>query len=109
MQAPSTTNDWLPTGTRIVEQVWLAWLASRCLRTRRVAMVFRTSIWLWGVGRQEFLANASWVRHEACHLRQYRRYGTLGFLVRYGWGWLRHGYGQHPMEQEARAAEAAKV
>jgi hypothetical protein len=103
MQAPSTSNDWLPADTRMAEQVWLA---PRYLRTRRVAMVSRSSIGLWGVSRQEFLANAGWVRHEACHLRQYRRYGTLGFLVRYGWGWLWHGYRQHAMEQEARAAEA---
>lgn len=107
MPVPSTIKELLPPGTRIQEQAWLAWLAARCLGTRRVAVAWRSSILLWGVNRPDFLANAAWVRHEVCHLKQYRRYGTAGFLLRYGLGWLRYGYQQHPMELEARAAEAA--
>lgn len=40
--------------------------------------------------------------HEAKHVEQYTRYGVLGFLVRYAWLNLRHGYRQNPLEVEAR-------
>ena len=31
--------------------------------------------------------------------------GALGFYITYAWLWLRHGYRNHPLEIEARAAE----
>lgn len=54
--------------------------------------------------------------HEACHVGQYRRLGSLGFWVRYlgewVWGLVRtrdpfRAYWEMPLEQEARRAEAA--
>lgn len=42
------------------------------------------------------------LKHESVHWEQWRRYGTLGYYVRYLVGWLRHGYENHPMEIEAR-------
>lgn len=43
--------------------------------------------------------------HEFEHVLQWQRLGTWGFLRRYVWGWLRHGYGPaHPLEAPAIAA-----
>jgi hypothetical protein len=46
------------------------------------------------------------IRHEQAHWRQWQRMGTVRFYVTYIWLWLRHGYRNHPMEIEAREAEA---
>jgi Domain of unknown function (DUF4157) len=40
--------------------------------------------------------------HEAAHVLQFRRYGKLGFLVRYVWYGLTVGYRWNPLEIEAR-------
>ena len=45
------------------------------------------------------------IRHEQAHWAQYERMGALGFYITYAWLWLRHGYRNHPLEIEARAAE----
>lgn len=44
-------------------------------------------------------------RHELAHAAQVLRYGIPGFYVRYLWLLARHGYENHPLEIEARAAE----
>lgn len=44
-------------------------------------------------------------RHEQAHWRQYQRMGALRFYATYLWLLMRHGYHDHPMEIEARAAE----
>lgn len=50
------------------------------------------------------------LRHELVHVRQWRHYGLVRFMTRYGAGYLRgrlHGYGHHqaylriPLEIEA--------
>ena len=53
----------------------------------------------------EHLASTRLIRHEQAHWAQYRRMGALGFYITYAWLWLRHGYRNHPLEIEARAAE----
>lgn len=61
------------------------------------------------------------LRHEYAHVLQWRRFGGLGFLIRYGWGFLHEyimllgddsvenkrfeAYRRIPLEIEARAAE----
>jgi len=55
--------------------------------------------------RAECLADDRLCRHEAAHWRQYERMGVVRFYAAYLWGLLRHGYHDHPMEREARAAE----
>ena len=45
------------------------------------------------------------IRHEQAHWRQWLRMGTIKFYAAYLWGLIRHGYHDHPMEIEARAAE----
>ena len=47
-----------------------------------------------------------WVmRHELAHVRQWERYGKVGFLARYLWQCARYGYANAPLELEAEAAE----
>lgn len=45
------------------------------------------------------------IRHEQAHWRQWQRMGTIRFYASYLWGLVRHGYQNHPLELEARAAE----
>lgn len=45
------------------------------------------------------------IRHEQVHWQQAQRMGTLKFYAVYLWLLARHGYADHPMEHEARAAE----
>lgn len=46
------------------------------------------------------------LRHEWVHVEQWRRYGLVGFLVRYLWCHFKYGYADNPFEIEARAAES---
>ncbi|WP_019946556.1 hypothetical protein [Hymenobacter aerophilus] len=89
---------------RIVENSPFARLARLKLAAPSVAMVLGRSIHLSGVTREQFLRDPFWVAHEMEHIRQFEQHGRLGFLVRYLWGWARHGYYQIPFEVEARAA-----
>jgi hypothetical protein len=45
------------------------------------------------------------LRHERVHVEQWRRFGRIGFPLRYIWSHLKHGYHANPFEVEARAAE----
>jgi len=49
------------------------------------------------------------LRHEQAHVEQWRRFGLLGFLVRYLWSHFRYGYEGNPFEIEARRAETPKT
>ena len=80
----------------------LARIARAVLGARQVAMVLGGTVHLSGVGRTEFLADAEWVAHEQAHIRQYERYGTLGFLGRYLLESARVGYFNNRFEVEAR-------
>ena len=90
---------------RIQENSWLARVAARSLRVQSVAMVVGRTIYLYGAPRERFLSDVSWMRHEACHLKQYQQYGTIGFLWRYLSEYLRNGYYNNSLEIAARAAE----
>ncbi len=93
-----------PIDCRIIENALLARLAARVLGGRAAAMVIGRRLLLWGVPAQAFLDDVRWRRHEACHVLQYHRYGLAGFLLRYAWQTLRHGYRHNALEAEARAA-----
>lgn len=92
-------------GVTIKERSWLARIAAKKLRSNNVAMVLGKTIHLYGVPATEFLADEKWVKHELCHVRQFKRYGFFGFLVRYLWESMRKGYYNNRFEAEARAAE----
>lgn len=84
----------------------LAHIAAKVMGVKGVAMVLGRTIHLYGTSRLEFLSNIAWVRHEACHVKQYRQYGMIGFLTRYLYQCARRGYYHNPLEVAARKAEA---
>ena len=43
--------------------------------------------------------------HEQVHVNQYQRYGFVCFICLYLWQWIRYGYDNMPLENEARKAE----
>lgn len=68
-------------------------------------MVLGSRIYLYGVSRQKFLADACWVQHELCHIQQFKKYGFLNFIFKYLWETVKHGYYYNKFEVEAREAE----
>ena len=92
---------------RILENAWIARLAARRLHAEQMAVTLGTTIYLWHATREEFLAQPGWVRHELCHVEQFRKYGWLRFLGLYLWESMRHGYRENAFEREARLAEAS--
>jgi hypothetical protein len=90
---------------RIKEHSWLARRAAQKLGADRAAIVWGRTIHLHGVSRQDFLENEAWVRHEVCHVKQYREHGFLRFLWLYLLEYRRCGYHQNRFEVAAREAE----
>ncbi|HQX40031.1 MAG TPA: DUF4157 domain-containing protein [Niabella sp.] len=93
----------------IKERSWIAKLASTKLRTKSMAIVFGRCIYLYGVSKEKFLGNTSWLRHELKHIEQYQRLGFLGFVMTYLWQTIRVGYHRCGLECEAREAENDKT
>ncbi|MCM5529485.1 DUF4157 domain-containing protein [Parasegetibacter sp. NRK P23] len=89
----------------IKENSSFARIAAAFRKEPRIAMVLGNTIHLYGVTEGAFRANTRWVRHEMAHIRQFRQYGTAGFILRYVWEWIKHGYTNNRFEVEARAAE----
>lgn len=90
---------------RIRENSWLARIAARSLRVQSVAVVVGRTIYLHGASKERFLSDILWMRHEACHIKQYQQYGKIGFLWRYLAEYLHKGYYNNSLEVAARAAE----
>lgn len=90
---------------RIKEKALIAYIAAKYLRQPKMAIVIGNTIYLHGCTKKDFLQNRSWVRHELVHIRQFRRYGWLGFIFRYVLECIRKGYYNNKYEQEAREAE----
>jgi hypothetical protein len=89
----------------IHENSWLAKIAARFMRVQSVAMVLGRTIHLHGASRERFLSDTPWMRHEACHIKQYQHFGFFGFLWRYLSEHLRKGYYNNALEVAARASE----
>jgi len=89
----------------IKENSWLAKLAAKKLGTRSVAMVIGKTIHLHNTTKTEFLKDEKWVKHELCHVQQYKKHGYIGFIAKYIWESIRHGYYNNRFEVEARKAE----
>jgi hypothetical protein len=90
---------------KIKENSWLARIAARKLKASSVAMVLGNTVHLWGTAKENFLTDECWVRHELCHIKQFKEHGFIIFLVKYLWESMRHGYYNNKYEAEARAAE----
>ncbi|HUZ59677.1 MAG TPA: hypothetical protein VMU83_12950 [Hanamia sp.] len=84
---------------------WIAKLAARKLRSNNVAIVIGKTIHLYNISKEDFLKDTRWVKHEICHVNQFKKYGFLSFIIMYLWESVRHGYYNNKYEVEARNAE----
>ncbi len=89
----------------IKENSWIARIAALKLGTDQVAMVLGNTIHLHRTRKEEFLQNKRWLKHELCHIRQFKEHGFIGFIIKYLAESIRHGYHNNKYEKEARAAE----
>ncbi len=89
----------------IKENSWLAKIAAKKLRSNSVAMVLGNNIYLYNTSKEEFLQNTKWVKHELCHVQQFKQHGFAGFIIKYLWESIKKGYYQNKFEVEARKAE----
>lgn len=89
----------------IRENSWVARIAAFKLGTNSIAIVIGKTIHLHNTTKQEFLQNERWLKHELCHIRQFRQHGYIQFIVKYLWESVKHGYRNNKYEIDARAAE----
>lgn len=89
----------------IKENSWIAKIASKKLRTSRIAIVIGKTIHLHNTTKQDFLHDEKWVKHELCHIRQFQQNGYMVFIMKYLWESIKHGYFNNKYEIEAREAE----
>lgn len=89
----------------IKENSWVAKLAARKLKSERVAIVIGKTIHLYHVSENDFLQDKKWVKHEMCHIGQFKKNGFLTFMFKYLVESMRKGYYNNKFEIEARNAE----
>jgi hypothetical protein len=89
----------------IKENSWLAKIAAIKLGAKAVAMVLGKTIHLHNTTKADFLQDERWVKHELCHIKQFKEHGYFLFLLKYLWESLRKGYYNNRFEVEARKAE----
>ncbi len=83
----------------------MAKIAAKKLNAPAIAMVLGKTIHLYNISSQEFLKDTKLVKHELCHVQQFKEHGYLIFIIKYLWESLRKGYHNNKFEIEARAAE----
>lgn len=89
----------------IKENSWMARIAARKLKEKKVAMVVGRTIHLHNTSKSEFLLNKRWLRHEIAHVKQYKKFGLLQFLFLYLMESFNNGYSNNRFEIEARTKE----
>jgi hypothetical protein len=89
----------------IKENSWLAKIAAKKLKANAVAMVLGKTIHLHNTSKANFLKDERWLKHELCHIKQFKEHGYFLFVVKYLWESLRKGYYNNCFEVEARDAE----
>ena len=89
----------------IKENSWIAKFAAKKLGTQNVAITIGKTIHLYHVSKEDFLKDQKWLKHEMCHINQFKKYGFFNFIAKYFWESLRHGYFNNKYEKEARNAE----
>ena len=94
---------------RIKEHSFLAWIAAKKLRARKVALVIGNTIYLHNTSRLEFLNDNRWLLHELKHVEQFQKHGKVAFIIRYCLESIRKGYYNNRFEVEARAAESGPL
>ena len=80
-------------------------MAAWKMKSQQMAIVIGKTIHLHNVSRDEFLENERWLKHELEHIRQYRRYGMISFIIRYLIESTKNGYTNNKYERQAREAE----
>lgn len=91
----------------IKENSWIAKLAAKKLQSNNVAIVIGKTIHLYHVSKEDFLKDSRWVKHEQCHISQFKEYGFFTFIFKYVYESMKHGYYNNKYEAEARKAEEA--
>jgi hypothetical protein len=89
----------------IRENSWIAKLAAKKLQSENVAIVIGKTIHLYHVSKEDFLKDKKWVKHEMCHINQFKQYGFFTFIIKYLWESKKSGYYENKYEIEARCAE----
>ena len=89
----------------IKENSWIAKIAAMKLHANAVAIVIGKTIHLHNTSKDDFLKNERWLRHELCHVQQFRQHGYISFIIKYLWESIRKGYYNNKYEAEARLAE----
>lgn len=92
---------------KIKENSGLAKIAAKNLGANNVAMVIGSTIYLYGVTKENFLKREAWLNHELKHVEQYLRYGIFYFLLLYVVETIRKGYHNNKFEVEARQSEVS--
>lgn len=90
----------------IKENSLIAKVAAYRLGAKRLAIVLNKNIYLYNTDKQSFVKNKPWLRHELKHVEQYRKYGTIKFIILYTYESIKHGYYNNKFEKEAREAES---
>ena len=89
----------------IKENSWLAKIAAKKLGTRSIAMVLGKTIHLYNTSKEDFLQDKKWLKHELCHVQQFKQHGYFVFIIKYLLESARYGYFNNRFEKEARDAE----
>ncbi len=89
----------------IKENSWIAKLAANKLQSQNIAIVIGKTIHLYHVSKEDFLKDKKWVKHEMCHINQFKKYGFFTFIFKYLWESIKVGYYKNKFEAEARNAE----
>ena len=89
----------------IRENSFIAKLAALKLNAKAVAIVTGDTINLYNTSKEMFLQDEEWLRHELCHIKQYREHGYAGFIFKYLAESVKSGYYNNKFEKEAREAE----
>jgi hypothetical protein len=90
---------------RIKENSLIAKIAAAKLTSGSVAIVIGSTIHLHHVSEKDFLKNEKWVKHEMCHIQQFKKFGFFKFIYQYLRESARVGYYNNRFEAEARKAE----
>ncbi|MEO5967157.1 MAG: DUF4157 domain-containing protein [Ferruginibacter sp.] len=89
----------------IKENSIIAKIAAIKLNANSVAIVIGKTIHLANATKQDFLQNERWLKHELCHIEQFKKFGFFNFIYKYLIESYKNGYYMNKYEVEARAAE----
>ena len=90
---------------RLHENSLIARMAAYKLKERSVAITVGRYICLYGISKEDFLKDKSWVCHELAHVEQYAQHGFLRFIFLYLKESAKSGYFNNRFEADARSRE----